>query len=238
MDDAQGLPGPARREKALVALLELREESAGYNGAAILHGLNLTIQPGERIALVGESGAGKSTLLNLLYRRLGSRAALMPQDSALVQALTVFHNVYMGRLHERSVWRNLRNLVLPARADVDEVREVLAPLRMEDKIFSNVGQLSGGQYQRTALARALYHPGQVIVADEPVSSVDEHQAREILTTMNAEKETVLLAMHDRALAIEFADRIVGIRDGRIVLDQPSSGMRPHDLDDLYRTGEL
>ena len=219
-----------------MALLELREESAGYNGATILHELNLTIEPGERIALVGESGAGKSTLLHLLYNRLGARAALVPQDSALVQALTGFHNVYMGRLHERSVWRNLRNLVLPARADVDEVREVLGPLRLEDKIFSNVGQLSGGQYQRTALARALYHPGQVIVADEPVSSVDEHQAREILTTMNAEKETVLLAMHDRALAIEFADRIVGIRDGRIALDQPSGGMRPDDLDDLYRTG--
>lgn len=219
-----------------MALLELREESAGYNGTTILHELNLTIEPGERIALVGESGAGKSTLLHLLYNRLGARAALMPQDSALVQALTVFHNVYMGRLHERSVWRNLRNLVLPARSDVNEVRDVLGPLRLEDKIFSNVGQLSGGQYQRTALARALYHPGQVIVADEPVSSVDEHQAREILATMNAEKETVLLAMHDRALAIEFADRIVGIRDGRIVLDQPSSGMRPDDLDDLYRTG--
>ena len=218
-------------------LIELREESAGYNGATILHELNMTIVPGERIALVGESGAGKSTLLHLLYNRLGARAALMPQDSALVQALTVFHNVYMGRLHERSDGRNLRHLVLPSRADVNEVRDVLGPLRLQDKIFSNVGQLSGGQYQRTALARALYHPGQVIVADEPVSSVDEHQAREILTTMSAEKETVLLAMHDRALAIEFADRIVGSRDGRIVLDEASNGMRPGDLDDLYRTAE-
>ena len=158
----------------------------------------------------------------------------MPQDSALVQALSVFHNVYMGRLHERSVWRNLRNLIFPVPSDVDEVRAVLARLRLGDKIFSNVGQLSGGQYQRTALARALYHPGQVIVADEPVSSVDEHQAREILATMNNEKETALLAMHDRELAIEFADRIVGLRDGRIVLDQSSRSMKPNDLNDLYR----
>jgi phosphonate transport system ATP-binding protein len=220
-----------------VSLLELREESAGYKDKTILRGLNLTIKPGERIALVGESGAGKSTLLHLLYNRLGSKAALMPQDSALVQALSVFHNVYMGRLHERSVWRNLRNLIFPVPSDVDEVMAVLDRLRLGGKIFSNVGELSGGQYQRTALARALYHPGQVLVADEPVSSVDEHQAREILATMNNEKETVLLAMHDRELAIEFADRIVGIRDGQIVFDQSSKGMKPDDLNDLYLTGK-
>lgn len=219
-----------------MTLLELKDESAGYDGKTILTGLTLTIEPGERIALVGESGAGKSTLLRLFYQRLGAAAALMPQDSALVQALTVFHNVYMGRLHQRSVWRNLRNLVLPIRADVEEVREVLEPLRLDEKIFSGVGQLSGGQYQRTALARALYHTGDVIVADEPVSSVDEHQAREILETMNTQKQTVLLAMHDRALAIEFADRLIGVKDGRVVMDRKSAGMRPDDLDHLYLNG--
>ena len=219
-----------------MALLELKDESAGYNGKEILRGLTLSIEPGERIALIGESGAGKSTLLRLFYEGLGAKAALMPQDSALVQALTVFHNVYMGRLHQRSVWRNLRNLVLPARDDVEEVREILIPLRLEDKIFSGVGQLSGGQYQRTALARALFHTGDTIVADEPVSSVDEHQAREILKTMNAQKQTVILAMHDRALAIEFADRLIGVKAGQIVMDQKSAGMTPGDLDNLYLNG--
>ena len=219
-----------------MALLELKDESAGYNGKEILRGLTLSIEPGERIALIGESGAGKSTLLRLFYERLGAKAALMPQDSALVQALTVFHNVYMGRLHQRSVWRNLRNLVLPASDYVEEVREFLIPLRLEDKIFSGVGQLSGGQYQRTALARALFHTGDTIVADEPVSSVDEHQAREILKTMNAQKQTVILAMHDRALAIEFADRLIGVKAGQIVMDQKSAGMTPGDLDNLYLNG--
>ncbi|MEC7942842.1 MAG: ATP-binding cassette domain-containing protein, partial [Pseudomonadota bacterium] len=128
--------------------------------------------------------------------------------------------------------------LFPAATDIEEVRKVLTPLRLEEKLFSNVGQLSGGQYQRTALGRALYHPGRVIVADEPVSSVDEHQASEILSTMNCEKETVLLAMHDRALALEFANRIIGIRDGGIVMDTPSAGMTPEDLDELYLAGGM
>ena len=216
-------------------LIELRNETAGYDGTAVLRELSLRIEPGERIALVGESGAGKSTLLRLLYERCGAAAALMPQELGLVQALTVFHNVYMGRLHRRSVWRNLRNLLLPAATDVAEVRDVLLRLRLEDKIFSPVGQLSGGQHQRTALGRALYHPGDVLVADEPVSAVDEHQARELLGLMNAEKRTVILAMHDRTLAIEFADRLIGLRDGRIVLDAQAAGMKPSDLDGIYLT---
>lgn len=216
-------------------LVELRDESAGYNGAEILHGVSLRIEQGERVALIGESGAGKTTLLRLIYDRMGRQAALMPQDAGLVQSLTVFHNVYMGRLHFHSVWRNLRNLVLPSRADVAAVRAVLERLRLEDKIFTSTGALSGGQYQRAAVGRALYHPGEVMIADEPVSAVDEHQAREILTLLTDAKRTIILAMHDRALAIEYADRLVGLKGGRIVLDAPTAGMRPEDLDTLYRS---
>lgn len=217
-------------------LLELRDESAGYNGRAILHGLTLRIDDGERIALVGESGAGKSTLLRLIYERIGNAAALVPQELGLIQALTVFHNVYMGRLNERSLWRNLRNLVMPAAADVAEVKQILERLRLEDKLFASVGELSGGQQQRTAVGRALYHSGDILIADEPVSSVDEHQARDILDTVNSAKRSVVLAMHDRALAIAYADRLVGIKGGEIVLDERSAGMKPSDLDDLYLNG--
>jgi phosphonate transport system ATP-binding protein len=215
-------------------LVELRDESAGYGAATILHGLTLRIDEGERIALVGESGAGKSTLLRLIYERVGKAAALVPQELGLVQALSVFHNVYMGRLDERSLWRNLRNLFSPAAADVEDVRRVLQRIRLEDKLFTGVGELSGGQQQRTAVGRALYHTGDILIGDEPVSAVDEHQARDILGVVNAEKRTVVLAMHDRALAIGFADRLVGIRGGQIVLDEKSDGMKPDDLDSLYR----
>lgn len=218
-----------------MTLLQLSDEVAGYQGKTILRDLTLSIDAGERIALVGESGAGKSTLLRLIYERCRNQAALVPQDSGLVQALTVFHNVYMGRLHEYSVWRNFRNLLKPASADIATVRPVVEDLRLEDKLFTSVGELSGGQQQRTAVGRALYSTGDILIADEPVSAVDEHQAREILGTLNDQKKTVILAMHDRSLALEFTDRVVGIRDGRIALDEATAGMKPADLDDLYRT---
>lgn len=220
-----------------MSLLELREETVGYSGTTVLRELELNIDQGERIALVGESGAGKSTLLNLIHTRLGETAALVPQELGLVQALSVFHNVYMGRLHQRSVWRNLRNLLKPAKADVALVVPVLERLRLEDKLFTSVGELSGGQQQRTAVGRALFHPGDILIADEPVSAVDEHQAREILDAITAEKPTVILAMHDRELAIQFADRLIGIRDGKIAMDDAAAGMTPKDLDDLYRNGD-
>lgn len=219
-----------------MSLVELKDENVGYSGTTVLHGLTLRIDEGERIALVGESGAGKSTLLRLVYERIGASAALVPQELGLVQALSVFHNVYMGRLNERSLWRNLRNLLSPAAEDVNAVRAVLARLRLDDKLFTGVGALSGGQQQRTAVGRALYHTGDILIADEPVSSVDEHQARDILGVVNDAKRTVVLAMHDRALAIAFADRLVGIQGGRVVLDERSAGMKPGDLDHLYGAG--
>jgi phosphonate transport system ATP-binding protein len=141
----------------------------------------------------------------------------------------------MGRLHTHSVWRNLHNLLKPRRDDIASVRPIVDELRLEEKFFSPVAELSGGQQQRTAVGRALYNTGDVLIGDEPVSAVDEHQAREILGTLNGQKETVILAMHDRTLALEFTDRVVGIRDGRIVLDESTAGMVPGDLDHLYLT---
>ena len=217
-----------------MALLQLSDEVAGYNGETVLRDLTLSIDAGERIALVGKSGAGKSTLLRLIYERCQDTAALVPQDSGLVQSLTVFHNVYMGRLHNHSVWRNLRNLLKPMPADIETVRPVVEELRLEEKLFSPVAELSGGQQQRTAVGRALYSTGDILLGDEPVSAVDEHQARNILSVLNSQKKTVVLAMHDRALALEFTNRVVGIRDGRIVLDEATAGMTPDDLDHLYQ----
>src|SRR5215470_13122632 len=110
---------------AMGVLVELRCESAGYGGRAVLHEIDLTIRTGERVAVMGRSGAGKSTLLNLLYARLADRVALVPQGAGLVKTLSVFHNVYMGRLDRHSTWFNLSTLVWPRRSLVDEVAAVL-----------------------------------------------------------------------------------------------------------------
>ena len=217
-----------------MSLVEIREKTVGYKGSPVLQDVELSIIAGERIALVGESGSGKTTLLNLIHSKLKGGSSLVPQELGLVQALTVFHNVYMGRLHECSVWRNLRNLLVPLKEDIRLVLPILKLLRMEDKIHSSVGELSGGQQQRTAVGRALFHTGNVLLADEPVSAVDEHQGREILEAISINKPTVVLAMHDRALAIEFADRVIGIKDGRVALDQAALDMKPSDLNHLYQ----
>jgi len=216
-------------------LLALSHESAGYQGHTVLHDITLSIDAGERVALVGESGAGKSTLLQLIQDRCGAAATLIPQDPGLVEALSVFHNVYIGGLDRRPVWRNLRNLVWPEKPEVARISALLRQLRLEDKIFESVGELSGGQRQRTAVARALYQGTGMLLADEPVSAVDEHQGFDILSFLGSAFGTVVVSLHDRTQALAFATRVIGLKGGRIVVDSQSSGISESDLDLLYKT---
>jgi phosphonate transport system ATP-binding protein len=217
----------------MAALLELMGASAGYGGQAVLHDLDLKIEAGERIAVMGRSGAGKSTLLNLLYDKLDDRVALIPQAAALVKTLSVYHNVYMGRLDRRSTWHNLRNLVWPAREDVGEIKHTLDLVGMADKLFAKAGALSGGQQQRTSVARALYNGRPVIIGDEPVSALDRVQATEILGALCRRSETSILAMHDIPLALAHSDRVIVLDEGRMVLDAPAGALTSADLVPYY-----
>ncbi len=217
-------------------VFDLRDATVRYDGKAVLKNVTLRIARGERVALVGRSGAGKSTLLTLLHRQRRSDAALVPQDPGLVKSLSVFHNVYMGRLDRNPTWYNLVNLAWPLEREVRAVREIVERLGLAEQLFQTAGELSGGQQQRTAVGRALYQHGTVLLGDEPVSAVDGHQARIVLDAIVEAHDTVVLAMHDIDLALAYCDRIVGVQDGRIVLDEPASGMRRADLAPLY-TGE-
>jgi phosphonate transport system ATP-binding protein len=178
---------------------------------------------------MGRSGAGKSTLLGLLYAQRPADVALVPQASALVKPLSVFHNVYMGRLDRHSTAYNLRNLVWPAASRVAEVRGVLESVGLEAEIFKAAGALSGGQQQRTSVARALYNGRPILIGDEPVSALDRIQGSEILSLIGRRHETLVLALHDVHLALGHAGRIVVIEQGRKIIDEPSSALTVNDL---------
>ena len=215
------------------ALVELHKVSAGYNGTAVLHDINLRVHAGERLAVMGRSGAGKTTLLNLLFEKLVDQVALIPQAAALVKTLSVFHNVYMGRLDRRGNWYNMRTLVWPKRRDIADIERVLDIVGLADKLFAKAGTLSGGQQQRISVARALYNGRSVVIGDEPVSALDQLQAAEILGKLCARHATAIFALHDIPLALAHADRVVVIESGRIVLDRPARELTGVDLVPYY-----
>ncbi|MFL5067063.1 MAG: ATP-binding cassette domain-containing protein [Xanthobacteraceae bacterium] len=214
-------------------LVELNSASAGYAGHAVLHDIDLKINAGERIAVMGRSGAGKTTLLNLLYEKLAGRVALIPQATALVKTLSVFHNVYMGRLDRHPTWYNLRTLVWPTRRDVAEIEQVLDLVGLTDKLFAKAGALSGGQQQRTSVGRALYNGRPIVIGDEPVSALDRIQGGEILGALCARHETAILVLHDIPFALGTADRVVVMEAGRIALDAPARELTAADLVPYY-----
>lgn len=212
-------------------------EQLGYGAKVVLSDVTFALAPGERVAVLGRSGAGKSTLLNAVYRRLadaGRPIALVPQEHALVPQLSVFHNVYMGRLDERGSFYNLANLVWPLPTERKRIAPVLDVVGLDGLARQHVEALSGGQKQRTALARAIHRGGDVLIGDEPVSAVDEQQARGLIAEIKGRFQTLLLALHDVELARTAATRLVGIADGRIVFDRPADKVTNGEIDALYR----
>lgn len=212
-----------------------------FQGARIGHGshpvfsaLSLSIQRGETVALLGPSGSGKSTLLAALREQHEPLCAWCPQQGALVSMLSVFHNIHMGALHRFSTWHNLRTLIHPAFTDRQRVGTLAADLGLNEKLFTSIDRLSGGQAQRTALGRALYSERPVLLADEPVSSLDEHQGLALLRQALDRHDTAVVAMHDRAMALAVFQRVVGLRQGQVVLDAATAGLGIRDLDVLYQ----
>ena len=215
-------------------MFQLTNANLGYKQSSVLRNISLEINEGERVALVGESGAGKSTLLAALQTQMQNKAALIPQDLGLVHNLSVFHNIYIGRLNSYSSVYNLLNLAWPQRREVQKITPLVEQLGLVDKLFKPTGELSGGQQQRTAICRALFQGGSAIIGDEPVSAVDNHMANIIMETLIAKFPTVVLALHDVDLAIKFSTRIIGIKDGAICFDQSTVDLSRQDLDFLYQ----
>jgi len=214
-------------------MFQLQSASASYRDEPVLTDISLQIPAGQKLALIGHSGSGKSTLLRLLYEQRPQHISLVPQDYGLVSRLSVFHNVYMGQLARHPLWYNLINLLKPLARPVQQVTDILQTLQLGDKIFEPVSQLSGGQQQRTAIARAMMQAGDILFADEPVSSLDEQQSKLVMEILCQRFATVVLAMHDIDLALAYCDRIIGLDHGRITLDAAVNSLHRNDLLELY-----
>jgi phosphonate transport system ATP-binding protein len=207
--------------------------TASFSGERVIGPLSLRVEQGEKVGLVGKSGAGKSTLIRLIHERVNRESSLVPQDLGLVNALPVFHNVFMGQLDKHSTWYSTVTLVRPFSRNRDEVRALLKELGMSEKIWMPTASLSGGQRQRVAIARALYRNAPVLLADEPISALDGPMAHLVMKLLEERFSTSVVALHDVEMALKYCNRIVGIQDGQIALDEASDRLAASDIMSLY-----
>ncbi len=206
---------------------------AGDTQVKALDGVDLSIEQGEFVAIVGTSGSGKSTLLHMLGGLDRPTSGTVTVDGKDIfalkdEALTIFRRRKVGFVFQSynlvpvlSVWENI---VLPVELDgskVDEayVQEVIAALGLEKKLRNLPGQLSGGQQQRVAIARALATKPAILLADEPTGNLDSRTSQDVLGLMKVTgqkfAQTMVMITHNEEIA-QMADRIVRIEDGRIV----------------------
>lgn len=215
------------------AALSLENETISYKGVVALKRVSLSIYAGEKVALIGKSGAGKTTLLRRLYQLLPDQCAFIHQHYSLVPQLTVFNNIYMGWLDRYSVFHNVRNLIRPVKIRLDEIGRISSSLGLKEKLHTRVGELSGGQQQRVGIGRAFYRGGSVLMADEPVSSLDRVQQEQIMAIITRTDKTVVSTLHAIDLSRQFFNRIVGIKDRCILFDLPVQEVSDTLLETLY-----
>ncbi|MFT4906520.1 MAG: phosphonate transport system ATP-binding protein [Oleispira sp.] len=201
-----------------------------------LNDITLNINSGEKVALLGPSGGGKTSLLNALHQQCADQIAWCPQEHGLVEALSGYHNIYMGQLDQHNALYNLANLIKPLAKPKQAISElsVLLGLDPQQHLWQSVSQLSGGQRQRIGIGRALFRQQENFLGDEPVSSLDPVQAQKILELILNRHKTVILALHNRQQALSNFDRIIGIKAGRIVFDSPAKEL----IKNKYQAGLL
>lgn len=216
-------------------LFVLKNVSVAYDGEAVLKDISLVVNEGEHVAIFGPSGSGKSTLLKKLLELCPGKAAFIHQDYSLVPQLSVFHNVCAGQLDQNTWTRNILNLIRPDPVDVATVDKIVRQVGLNGRLWDPVGELSGGQQQRVAVARAVHRGVSVMLADEPVASVDPQQSLAILDILKDSAATVIVALHDVTLGLEAFTRAIGLRDGQIEFDLQADDVTPDVLDSLYRS---
>ena len=210
----------------------------------VLHGIDLCIDAGEFVAIMGASGSGKSTLMNILgcldrpttgtYRFMGRDVSQLDRDAlALLRRETIgfvfqSYNLIGGATARENVEVPAVYSGMPPRDRHARATELLSRLGLADRLEHRPSQLSGGEQQRVSIARALMNGGRVILADEPTGALDTrngHEVMELLAALSAEGHTIILITHEREVA-QLADRIIEISDGLIVADPGPGPARP------------
>ncbi|RZQ62407.1 phosphonate ABC transporter ATP-binding protein [Amycolatopsis suaedae] len=228
-------------------MLALSGISARFGDRTVLHGVDVRVAEGELLAVLGANGSGKSTLLRaaagLLTPHSGSvtvagrprgrlDVALIFQRIHLVGRRSALDNVCAGALGRLPLRSSLTPALFP-RAVREEAMACLDRVGLADRAHDRAANLSGGQQQRVAVARALCQRAPVLLADEPVSALDPAAAEQVLALLaelaHDERLAVLAVLHQPDLARRHADRIVGLRDGHVVLD----GSPGQPVDSLY-----
>lgn len=245
-------------------MIEFKHVDKVYvNDVHALKDINITIPEGKFVSIIGPSGAGKSTLLRCInkmhdissgelyvngtdvtrlkgkeLRAFRQRIGMIFQSFNLVTRISVLQNVLVTYVPQLNAWQKItggftEEMKIQALEAIDQVGIL-------DKAYTRVDQLSGGQQQRVALARTLAGQPEIILADEPVASLDPVTARLVLDDLRRINETqqmtVLLNIHHVELAIEYSDLILGVRAGELVYFGPAADITQKDLDLIYGQG--
>ena len=234
------------------------------NGTAALKNVDLKIEQGEFVAIIGLSGAGKSTLIRCInkmhdissgtltvndtnvstlkgkeIRNFRKKIGMIFQSFNLITRSNVLKNVLVSSVPDLKGWRKLLGIF--TKEDKIQALDALDKVGILDKAYIRVDQLSGGQQQRVALARTLARNPEIILADEPVASLDPVTAKSVMNDLNRINQetnvTILLNIHHVELALEYCDRVIGIRQGRVVYDGSSDKITQETLDEIYGRNE-
>lgn len=242
-------------------MIQFKNVSKVYNNKVrALNNVNLTINQGEFVAIIGLSGAGKSTLLRTInkmhpitsgelmvdgvdvaklkgkeLRKFRRHIGMVFQSFNLVKRTTVINNVLTSKVADMNLFQSL--LGVYSKKDKIEALEALDKVGILEKAYTRADQLSGGQQQRVALARTLAQNPDIILADEPVASLDPIMAQAVMNDfrkINQEMNiTVIINIHHVDLALKYSDRVVGIKGGEIVYDGPTKDINEDILKEIY-----
>ena len=221
----------------------------------VLNGVSLSVDRREKVAILGPSGAGKTTLFRTIngfvpirsgeitvdgisvkglhgkpLRQLRRHVAVVSQRHDLVDRLRVYQNVMAGALGRWSAWHGLRFLFWPKDDELAEAESALRRVGIAHKLRERTSEISGGEHQRVAIARALVQQPSLLLADEPIASLDpelSHQILSLLCSLASETGFALLcSLHQQEYAYKYFDRVINIRGGRVEADDARPYLRP------------